>query len=469
MVAEQQPEFDGGETPEEIGDSGPVMTPITEIATIRIIPVVYQKDANGDYVLDLRGERMFLKMGNAVEASDDWEPYAYEEYVNFPKTDVVTNLAEYGMSKTFLDVIVPSLVENKIYPGLVLYENFPNIATIYANDDFDAALFKSTLQTEISNWAGITNYRTYFNNYPHDLQIAFESYVLGGMHGDGLDIPGITNAECFASIGLLNETVTAAKEVTPSSRVYHYNAPLLPYNMPSPVLASDWYQRSNYTTDDLYNKFKPIFLQRFEDKVKLIRKASDVLNIEGYLKHFAGYTYPSPPLGAGYPNQDDLKANGTKEHIYISCKEAYDNISTETKRVQLQMSPVVFSGYSLGQLNTVEKIQALDSLIWSNTDLTNYIMKPAKDAGARSMFIWGSWYYDTILAGRPLNGVWDTDNDNLTLLKRKMFNDLFNDTGFTGTIGLTNDSAWAAQNTKLDVLRAATQKTVSLAVLFSRL
>lgn len=436
----------------------------TELATIKIIPVVYQKNNSGNYVLDARGEKTILKIGNDVLSTDDWESFVYTDFVNEPKVDVVTNLAEVTMSKTILDVIVPTLSANTIRPGMVLYENWGNLSTIYANDDFDASLFKTTLQTEIDAWAGVTNYESYFNTRPYDLQIAYESYLLDGMHGDGVNIPGITNADCILSIQLINETLTAAKEVSVSSRVYSYNMPLLPYNMPSPSLASDWYQRSNYSTDADWSGVKTMSLKRFSDKINAVTE-TDLINIEGYLKHFAGYTYPSPPEGAGYPNQTALKANGTKEFIYASCFEANKNIKLPLK-IQIQTSPVVYSGYSLSILDTYEKVQNLPSLIWSDTDLTNYVLSPAKQAGARSMFIWGSWNYDTILAARAIIGVTGSNDDNLTWLKRKMFNDLFIDTGYTGTIGITNDSAWAAPSTKIYALTAATQKIKSMALLF---
>jgi hypothetical protein len=451
-----------------------------EIANIKVIPVVYEKGTTGSYVLDLRGEKKIIKFGDNVEKNDDWESIVYSEFTGSPRVDIVTNLADPTIPKLFLDVIVPELQENRIEAGLVLYENWADLPSIYPDHpngiSFNSALFKTNLQTELDKWSGVTNYQTFFNNYPHDIEVGYESYVSGkinGYTGDGVDIPGITGPLVLNGITLLSLTLTAAKELSPSSRVYEYHAPVLPYNFPSPALGADWYQRSNigYTeSDQAYADFKIMALQRFSDKVNLIKGSSDLINLEVYPKHFAGYTYPMGEFEFGYPDQFALKANGTKEYTYVSIKGAYDNIPT-SKRVQLQTSPVIYngSGYLISQLTSVAAVQQLDALIWTNEFLANYIIKPAKDAGARSMFIWHPWYQDTIIAGRPLTGIWNSDGDNLTLVTRKLINDLFTDTGYTGTIGLTNDSAWAAQSTKIYALTAATEKTVSMADLFRQL
>jgi hypothetical protein len=452
-----------------------------KIASITAIPVVYEKGTTGNYILDSRGEKKIIKIGNRVQKTDDWEGIVTSEFSNNPLVDIITNLAEPIIPKTFLDIIVPELQKNRIEAGLVLYENWADLPSIYPGHpngvSFDAALFKSNLQTELNKWSGVTNYQTFFNSYPHDIEIAYEGYITAKLNGDGVTVPGITGANVLTGLTLLNLTSLAAREVSPSSRVYQYNAPGLPYNMPAPVLGSDWYQRSNYpytalgaTGDRDYANYKILSLQRFSDKVNLIKDDADIINIEVYPKHFAGYTYPSPPDYTGYPDQFALKANGTKEYTYASIKGAHDNIPN-SKKVQLQTSPVVYngSGYLISQLNTVQSVQDLSSLIWSNEMLSNYVMKPAKDAGARSMFIWHPWYQDSGYAARPLTGITGPDNDNLTLVTRKMINDLFTDTGYTGTIGLTNDSSWAATSTRIYAITAATQKTVAMANLFRQL
>lgn len=452
-----------------------------KIATITAIPVVYEKGTTGSYILDSRGEKKIIKIGNRVEKTDDWEGIVFSEFSNNPRVDVVTNIAEPTIPKIFLDIIVPELQKNRIEAGLVLYENWADLPSIYSGHpngvSFDSDLFKSNLQNELNTWAGVTNYQTFFNSYPHDIEVAYEGYITAKLNGDGVRVPGITGENVLTGITLLNLTVNAAREVSPSSRVYQYHAPVLPYNFPEPVLGADWYQKSNppYTAEGVtgdrdYANFKIQALQRFSDKINLIKEDSDLINLEVYPKHFAGYTYPSAPEYTGYPDQFALKANGTKEYTFASVKGAYDNLSN-SKKVQLQTSPVIYngSGYLISEITSVELAQQLPPLIWSNEMLANYIIKPAKDAGARSMFIWHPWNYDLLLASRPLINVWNTDNDNLTLVVRKIINDLFIDTGFTGAIGLTNDSAWASQNTKIYTFTAATQKTVAMANLFRQL
>lgn len=450
-----------------------------KLASITIVPVVYEKGATGSYILDLRGEKKIIKIGTDVEKNDGWEPLVYSELTGSPSVDVVTNLAEPTIPKIFLDIIVPKLVENKIEAGLVLYENWADLPSIYADHpsgiSFNSALFKSNLQNELNTWTGVTNYQTFFNNYPHDIEIGYEGYItskINGYGGDGVTVPGITGQYVLNGITLLNLTVKAAKEVSPSSRVYEYHAPVPPYNFPSPALGADWYQKSNYPytlSDQDYLNVKIQSLQRFEDKVKLID--SDMINFEVYPKHFAGFTYPIGEFGFGYPDQSALKAKGTKEYTYVSIKEAYDNVSTTTK-VQLQTSPVVYngSGYLISGITNANVAEALPSLIWSDEDLANYIIKPAKDAGARSMFIWHPWYQDTGYAARPLTGNISVEwADPLTYVCRKIINDLFVDTGYTGMIGITNDSEWASQNTRIYAMTAATEKTVSMATLFKQL
>ena len=86
---------------------------------------------------------------------------------------------------------------------------------------------------------------------------------------------------------------------------------------------------------------------------------------------------------------------------------------------------------------------------------------------------------NVILLSIDLNGIQLNDKatgnisvewaDPLTYVCRKIINDLFVDTGYTGTIGITNDSEWATQNTRKYAIVAATEKTVSMATLFKQL
>jgi hypothetical protein len=83
--------------------------------------------------------------------------------------------------------------------------------------------------------------------------------------------------------------------------------------------------------------------------------------------------------------------------------------------------------------------------------------------------LWDSWKYNAVQAARPITGAPFSGTDTDTYVNRKVANDLFTDTGTGVTFDLEDDASWALNSTKLKILEAATDKTISLAKIFRQI
>lgn len=429
-----------------------------KIASITAIPVVYEKGTTGSYILDSRGNKKIVKIGDAVEKNDGWDPLVYSEYVSQPKVIIHTNLAEYNMTKEELDVIVPKLLNVNIKPTLMVYDDF-NAFGYTAGFTFNAQTYKTGMLNVLNGWSGTTLYKEYFNDYPSqfilDWEIQATNFINGDVDPTDNTVAGIS---CAAAINILNLSLKATKEIAPYSTVFEYSCPSLPYYFQcGSGNCSTWYSRNNAFSAEQYNTEKNRLLNQQKSKVNLIKDNSDLIDMSIYVVYSENF---------GLENQ-------TKEWIYNQCNSAHEVLSGK-KGLSVHCSSVIFPGSeyilreSNGQGVSLAYIQALPSLITSDEFMSNYILKPAKDGGARYLMLWDSWKYNAILAARSTSGVCTSQNAE-TYVNRKLANDLFIDTGTGTTFSLQDDASWALTSTKLKILEAATDKTVSLATLFKQI
>lgn len=421
-----------------------------KLAKIICVPGIYEKGTTGSYVYDDRGMKKLIAIGDDVNKTDNWEAVGFSEFVAHPQVEIVSNLAGVTFSKSELDEIVPDLMEHNIKPALVVYENsLPNLNTIFgAGFTFDIGLFKTDIQTLLDQWSGITFYNEYFNNYPHHLVLDFETKITNYVNGD-IDLSGST---CTAALNIMKLGLSASNDLSPASIVYHYNVPALPYFFQGTTNdSSTWYYKNPAYSASEYTTEKNRLLTQQKQKLAYFQSKSDLINIEGYPKYTEGTVY----------------ANSTKEWIYNACYSVSNEL-LRNKKTSLFTSFVVFAGseYNMSGL-TLGAIQALPTLVITNSHMTTYILEPAKNAGVRSLFFWDSWKYNIDTAANPLTGT--TNVDQYIYLNRKIINELFTDTGIGTTYGLTADANWALNSTRLNMLKAAKEKIVTLAEIFRNL
>jgi len=430
---------------------------------MRSIPVVYEKGTTGSYILDSRGDKKIVKIGDNVEKSDDWEPLLYTEFISSPKVYIHTNLAEYNMTKEELDIIVPKLIDVNIKPSLLLYDDY-NAFGYTAGFTFSSQTYKTGLINTLNGWSGTTFYKEYFNDYPSQLVLDWEPQATDFINGD-VDPRDNTVAglSCASAIEILNLALNASKEVAPYSVVYEYSCPSLPYYFQCDASnCSNWYVKNPAVTSGDYTAKKEDLIEQQKHKISLIKQNSDLVDISIYVTYSEGISYGAVSIG-----------NLTKEWVYNQCKSAADELGGK-KGVSVHCSSVVFQGseYKIREANgqgvSLAYIQSLPSLVTSDEYVSNYAMKPAKEAGARYLMLWDSWKSNAVLAARAISGI-SSAQDAYTYVNRKLANDLFTDTGIGTTFGLQDDASWALNSTKLKILEAATEKTVNLAKLFKQI
>ena len=434
-----------------------------KIASITAIPVVYEKGATGSYILDSRGDKKVLKIGDNVEKTDDWESVVYGEFINTPKVYVHTNLAEYNMTKEELDVIVPKLLDSNIKPSLMVYDDF-NAFGYTAGFTLNVQTYKAGMLNVLNGWSGATLYKEYFNDYPSQFILDWEpqatNYINGDVDPTDATVAGIS---CASAIEVLKSALIATKEIAPYSTVYEYSCPSLPYYFQSSSgNSSNWYSKNPAVSSAQYNAEKDRLLTQQRTKINLFKQYSDLIDMSAYVTYSEGISYGNIGI-----------SNLTKEWVYNQCYSAAQALDGK-KGTSIHCSSVVFPGseYVLREANgqgvSLAYIQALPSLVTSDEHVTFVALQPAKTAGVRYLMLWDSWKYNAVLAARAISGT-SSGQDADTYVNRKLVNDLFIDTGVGTTLGLQDDASWALTSTKLKILEAATEKTINLANAFRQI
>jgi len=422
-----------------------------KIQTIKVIPVVYLRNADGSYVTDLRNQKLITKIGDDVEASDRWDGLAtYEDPAN-PNVFFTTNLADYTMSKAELDVIVPKLIENNINASMWIYQsNAFGSNSDYRGFTFNGTTFGNEIQAILTAWSGITLYPQYFNSYPKEIVLDFETEITNFINGDF----GVTGATCAAAINLLNLALAKTKEVATTSTVFQYNCPSLPFYFQNTGNdSSNWYYRNPAKSVEEYNAEKTRLLTQQKEKIAAFVSNSSLINM------------------MAYPTYSESAWSGTtgaqSEWIYNNTYSTSQQLSG-SKGTGIAVSSVIFPGseYVLNGVS-LAYIEALPSLIASDAFMVNYTLRPAKTGGARYVVFWDSWKLNAIYAAGVTTG--NNNIDQNIYVNRKVANDLFTDTGIGITHSLQDNGFWQAESTKFTILEAATQKTINLAKAYNQI
>lgn len=430
-----------------------------KIASITAIPVVYEKGTTGSYILDSRGDKKVLKIGDNVEKTDNWESLVFSEFTDSPKVYIHTNLAEYNMTKEELDVIVPKLIGANIKPSLMVYDDFGAFGYT-AGFTLNVQTYKTGMLNVLNGWSGATLYKEYFNDYPSQFILDWEIQATNFINGD-VDPTAQTTAgiSCASAIEVLKSALIATKEIAPYSVVYEYSCPSLPYYFQSGSgNSSNWYSKNPAFSSAQYNEEKDRLLTQQRTKINLFKQYSDLIDMSAYVT----YSEELPQLN-----------NPSKEWVYNQCYSAAQALDGK-KGTSIHCSSVVFPGseYVLREANgqgvSLAYIQALPSLVSSDEHVTFVALQPAKSAGVRYIMLWDSWKYNAVLAARAISGT-SSGQDADTYVNRKLANDLFIDTGVGTTLGLQDDASWALTSTKLKILEAATEKTINLANAFRQI
>jgi len=420
-----------------------------KLVTIKAIPVVYLRNSDGSYAVDLRNQKLITKIGDAVERTDLWDSLVSSENPAHPNVVFTTNLAEYTMSKAELDVIVPKLLENNITSSIDIYtQNFTTNPfgpyTDYRGFTLNGTTYANEIQAILNAWTGITLYPQYFNSYPEEIVLDFEDEITNFINGD-VDSSGST---CAAAINLLNVALTKTKQVAITSRVFQYNCPSLPYYFQfTNGNGSNWFAKNWTVTDESYLAEKTRLLAQHKQKIAAFISNSDLLS-------FMAYPVYSENAWSG-------TTGSQSEWMYNNTYSGSQQLSGK-KGISIQVSSVIFPGseYVLNGVS-LAYIEALPSLIASDAFMVNYTLRPAKIGGARYVRFWDSWKLNAIQAAGATTG--NNNNDQYVYVNRKLINDLFTDTGIGITHSLQDNAFWQNPSTKLTTLQAATQKTINLA------
>jgi hypothetical protein len=363
------------------------------------------------------------------------------------------------MTKEELDVIVPKLLEANINPSLMVYTDFGAFGYT-AGFTFNTQLYKTGMLGVLNGWSGATFYKEYFNDYPSqfilDWEIQATNFINGDVDPTALTVAGIS---CASAIEVLNLALTATKEIAPYSTVYEYSCPSLPYYFQSSSSnASTWYSKNPAFSSAEYDAEKTRLLNQQKAKINLIKENSDLIDMSVYVVYSENF---------GLDNQ-------TREWVYNQCNSTTEALNGK-KGVSIHCSSVIFPGseYALREADgrgvSLDYIKALPSLIASDNFVTNVALQPAKQGGSRYLMLWDSWKYNAVQAARPITGAPFSGTDTDTYVNRKVANDLFTDTGTGVTFDLEDDASWALNSTKLKILEAATDKTISLAKIFRQI
>jgi hypothetical protein len=422
-----------------------------KIQTIKVIPVVYLRNADGSYVKDLRNQKLITKIGDVVEATDLWDGLTSYEDPNNPNVVFTTNLAEIQMTKAQLDVIVPKLIENNFNPSVWVYvSNAFGSNTDYHGFTFNGTTFGNEIQQLLNDWSGITFYPQYFNSYPKEIILDFEDEITNFINGD----VGVTGATCAAAINLLNLALAKTKQVATTSTVFQYNCPSLPYYFQfANGNGSNWFAKNWTLTDESYLAEKTRLLAQHKQKIAAFISNSDLLS-------FMAYPVYSESAWSG-------TTGAQSEWMYNNTYSGSQQLSG-SKGISISVSSVIFPGseYVLNGVS-LAYIEALPSLIASDAFMVNYTLRPAKIGGARYVTFWDSWGNNADAAGGVTSG--NNNNDQYVYINRKLANDLFTDTGIGITHSLQDNAFWQAASTKLTILEAATQKTINLAIAYRQI
>jgi hypothetical protein len=343
------------------------------------------------------------------------------------------------MSSSVKNLIIPTLSANNIKPGLVLYESTYASAVVSnggTQNLFNKSAYQSILASDLSLWSTANNSNSYFQQSPPSIMVDFETNIT--------DYIAPYNQTGITMMNMLIDVLDATKQSAPNSTVYHYGTPAIPYYDSSGTRINQ-FGGSGYTFTQI--------VQQYTSKVNYFKDHADMIDISTYCPY-----YENP----NYSQNNALDLATYAYQVSLLCKTLNSTVGT-TKQKQITVSFVLYPGASVPYPSTVQDVQNLGPLVFTNNFINEKIFIPAKQNGITNMFLWENWYYRTTVA--------TTSNPTSvdTYLQRKTLNDLFADlnSGDTG-YALTDNSSWSSAATQTKIYQSLLTKHIQLAQLFKQ-